>query len=190
MVTYDADEDVIYAKVWGFIPADSIDKKTQKEKVNYNKLIANGECFACGDEVIDYSYVERFIQSLPEKYGVEIVQLGYDRYNAISTVQKLEGAADPIECVEIKQHSSVLHRPTKLLKEDILSKKFKYEDNQMLEINFENARCTKDTNLNQYVNKKKSAGKVDMVVSLINALFLLQVNVLDSMESNFGCQII
>ena len=41
-----------------------------------------------------------------------------------------------------------------------------------------------------YVNKKKSAGKVDMVVSIINALYLLQVDVLDSMEQGFGCQVI
>ena len=58
----------------------------------------------------------------------------------------------------------------------------------MLEINFQNARCTEDTNLNKYVNKKKSAGKVDMVVSLINATFLLQINVLDQQEA-WGCQI-
>lgn len=190
MVAYDDIEDIIYAKVWGFIPADSVEKKSQKEKVNYKRLIERGDCFDCGDEVIDYGYVERFIQALTEEYGVEIVQLGFDRYNAISTVQKLESGDNPIECVEIKQHSSVLHRPTKLLKERILSQKFRYEDNQMLEINFENSRCTQDTNLNQYVNKKKSAGKVDMVVSLINALFLLQVNVLDNMDQGFGCQVI
>lgn len=46
--------------------------------------------------------------------------------------------------------------------------------NRMLEINFQNARCTEDTNRNKYVNKKKSEGKVDMVVSLINAMYLLQ----------------
>lgn len=190
MITYEDTEDLIYAKVWGFIPAESIDRKSQREKVNYKRLIERGDCFACGDEVIDYGYVERFIQNIAEEYGVEIVQLGFDRYNAISTVQKLEAAEEPIECVEIKQHSSVLHRPTKLLKERILSQKFRYEDNKMLEINFENSRCTQDTNLNQYVNKKKSAGKVDMVVALINALFLLQVDVLDNMEQGFGCQII
>lgn len=190
MATYDETEDIIYAKVWGFFPADKLEEKIQRERVDYKKLIERGECFACGDEVIDYGFVERFIQSLPEKYGVEIVQLGFDRYNAISTVQKLESGEDPIECVEIKQHSSVLHRPTKLLKESILSKKFRYEGNQMLEINFQNARCTKDTNLNLYVNKKKSAGKVDMVVSVINALYLLQVDVLDNMEQCFGCQVI
>lgn len=181
-------EGKIYAQVWGFFPEDNKEVKSKREKVNYQKLVDTGDCFACGDEVIDYGFVERFIQSLPEEYGVEIVQLAFDRYNAISTVQKLENADDPIDCVEIKQHSSVLHRATKLLKEYILSRKFCYFENKMLEINFQNARCTEDTNLNKYVNKKKSSGKVDMVVSLINAIYLLQVNELDSVGSDFGCQ--
>lgn len=166
----------IYAKVWGFVPSDRIDEKSMKEKVDYRALIRKGECFACGDEVIDYGFVERFIIGLPEKYGVEVMQVGYDRYNAISTVQKLE--QNEIECVEIKQHSSVLHMPTKLLKELILKKKIRYATNRMLEINFQNARCTEDTNKNLYVNKKKSSGKVDMVVSLINAMYLLQQELL------------
>lgn len=166
----------IYAKVWGFAPSDRIDEKSMKEKVDYRALIRKGECFACGDEVIDYGFVERFIIGLTEKYGVEVMQVGYDRYNAISTVQKLE--QNEIECVEIKQHSSVLHMPTKLLKELILKKKFQYAANRMLEINFQNARCTEDTNKNLYVNKKKSSGKVDMVVSLINAMYLLQQELL------------
>ena len=105
------------------------------------------------------------------------MQIGYDRYNAISTVQKLEAAG--YECVEIKQHSSVLHMPTKYLKEKILQKKFRYDGNRLLEINFQNARCTEDTNLNKYVNKKKSTGKVDMVVALINAVYLLQQELLN-----------
>ena len=181
------DEGKIYGKVWGFIPKDSKDLKSKKEKVDYNKLIKQGVCFECGDEVIDYNFVENFILSLEEKYGVEIQQIGYDRYNAISTVQKLE--AESYECVEIKQHSSVLHMPTKLLKELILNKKFRYDDNLMLEINFQNSRCTEDTNLNKYVNKKKSAGKVDMVVSLINAMYLLQQDMLYGTD-DFAVQVI
>lgn len=186
MLTYH--EGRIYAKVWGFIPKDRKEEKSIRENVDYQRLIDSGVCFECGDDVIDYGFVERFIMSLSEKYGVNIIQLGYDRYNALSTVQKLEYEYDPIECVEIKQHSSVLHRPTKLLYESILSRSFVYSENLMLETNFQNARCTEDTNLNKYVNKKKSAGKVDMVVSIINALFLLQVNVLDQQEA-WGCQI-
>ena len=190
MVTYDEKTGKIYAKVWGFIPKERIVIKSKKEGVNYKKLIAAGECFACGEEVIDYSFVERFILSLPEEYGVIVEQVGYDRYNALSTVQKLENDdKNPLECVEIIQHSKTLHRPTKLLREYILNKLFCYEQNLMLEINFQNARCTEDTNLNKYVNKKRSSGKVDMVVSLINAIYLLQDAVLLG-EDSWGAQII
>lgn len=186
MVALD-DSGCIHAKVWGFLPKDRIAAKSAKEKVDYARHIADGECFACGREVIDYGFVERFIIDLPEKYGVNIVQLGFDRYNAISTVQKLEAdERNPIECVEIKQHSSVLHAPTKLLKEYILRNDFYYAYNRLLEINFSNARCTEDTNLNKYVNKKRSAGKVDMVVALINAVFLLQQDMLSG--DDFGVQ--
>ena len=170
------EDGVFYAKAWGFVPRDRIGFKTNKENVDYAKLIKSGCCFSCGDEVIDYGAVENFIFALEIEYEVEIMQCGYDRYNAISTVQKLESQG--IECVEIKQHSSVLHMPTKLLKESILSGHFCYDENRLLEINFQNARCTEDTNLNKYVNKKKSAGKVDMVVALINALYLCQQEVL------------
>jgi phage terminase large subunit-like protein len=167
---------LIHAKVWGFIPKDRKLLKVKKEQVDYDRLIRQGVCFECGDEVIDYRFVEQFIIGLEEKYGVSIVQIGYDRYNAISTVQKLEAAS--YECVEIKQHSSILHAPTKLLKERILGKTFSYDENMLLEINFQNARCTEDTNLNKYVNKKKSAGKVDAVVALINAMYLMQQDML------------
>ena len=167
------EEGFVYTKVMGFIPTDKIAIKTQKEHVDYQRLINKGECIACGEEVIDYSVVEDYVtHALEERYGVTVEQVGYDRYNAISSVQKME--AEGLECVEIKQHSSVLHQPTKWLKEVILQQRFRYEENRLLEINFQNARCTEDTNLNKYVNKKKSTGKVDEVVALINAMYLLQ----------------
>ena len=166
------EDGIIYTKVLGFLPDGRVEYKTNKEHVNYKRCIDHGDCIACGDEVIDYRIVENIIMTLEEEYGVTIMQIGYDKWNAISSVQKFEAAG--YECVEIKQHSSVLHAPTKLLKEKILSKEFVYNSNRLLEINFQNARCTEDTNLNKYVNKKKSAGKVDMVVSLINAMYLLQ----------------
>lgn len=171
---------VLYGRVIGFMPKDRVAAKSQKEKVDYKKMIAAGNVIACGDEVIDYTRVESFILNLEKDMGVEIVQIGYDPWNAISTVQKLE--AEGYECVQIKQHSSTLHGPTKLLKEEILKGSFRYDDNRLLEINFQNARCTEDTNLNKYVNKKKSAGKVDMVVALINAIYLLQQDSLYGMD--------
>ena len=174
MVSADEDNRIL-ADVFAFIPEGRIEEKEQYEKVNYKELIKTDKCYACGDKVIDYLTVEQFILGIEKKFGVEVQAIGYDRWNALSTAQKLEQAGHNV--VEIRQHSSVLHPPTKLLREKILAGEFEYTKNKLLEINFQNARCTEDTNKNLYVNKKKSKGKVDMVVSLINAVYLLQQDV-------------
>lgn len=174
MVTVDDDNNIL-AESFAFIPDGRIEEKQASEKVDYKNLVKTDKVIACGDKVIDYAVVEDFILSLEERFGVQIQAIGYDRWNALSTAQKLERKG--YNMVEVRQHSSVLHPPTKLLKEKILAHEFKYTNNRLLEINFQNARCTYDTNKNQYVNKKKSTGKVDMVVSLINATYLLQQDV-------------
>ena len=174
MVTVDDDNNIL-AESFAFIPEDRIDEKQASEKVDYRNLLKTGKVIACGDRVIDYLVIEDFILNLESKFGVQIQAIGYDRWNALSTAQKLEKAGHNL--IEVKQHSSVLHPPTKLLKEKILSHEFKYTNNKLLEINFQNARCVYDTNKNTYVNKKKSTGKVDMVVSIINATYLLQQDV-------------
>lgn len=185
MLTYH--EGKIVAKVWAFIPRERILVKSMKEDIDYQSEIKAGNCFGCGDEVIDYGYVEEFIMDLQEKYQVNIVQLGYDRRNALSSAQKLSNAG--IECVEVIQHSRILHAPIKLLKECILNKNFNYEKNSLLEINFVNARQTEDTNLNKYLNKKKSKGKIDMVMALVDALYLLQERELLN-QNDFVVQVI
>ena len=174
----------VYANVWAFIPADRVEEKARIEKVDYQAMIRNGNCFACGENVVDYGFIESFILGLEERYGVVIMGIGFDRYNCLSTAQKLE--TNGYETTEIKQHSSVLHSPTKLLEELVLTQHFGYERNRLLEINFANARCLYDTNLNRYVNKKKSTGKIDMVASLINAMYLLEK---DRLQEDFVVQV-
>lgn len=186
MVSVDDDNNIL-ADVFAFIPEGRIEEKSQFEKVNYKEMIKNEKVIACGDKVIDYNVVESYIMGIEEKYGVQIQAIGFDRWNALSTAQKLE--REGYNMVEIRQHSSVLHAPTKLLKEKILNKEFQYEKNNLLEINFQNARCTYDTNRNTYVTKKKSKGKVDMVVSLINAIYLLQQDYFLN-QSDFTIQVL
>lgn len=179
----------IYADSFAFIPEGRIEEKNKLEKINYYDFIKAGKCFACGDLVIDYGFIEDMILAIEEKHNVIVMGVAYDRYNALSTAQRLEREGG-FKVVEVRQHSSVLHPPTKLLKEKILNREFHYTENKLLEINFQNAKVTEDTNKNIYVNKKKSNGKVDMVVSLINAIYLLQQDVIFYPEADWGVQVI
>ena len=175
-------EGKILMEAIAFIPEGRIDEKTQFEKVDYRAFINAMKCIACGNKTVDYGVIEDFVFHIEEKYGVNVKALGYDRFNALSSAQKWEsgdnGKYAGINCIQIRQHSDTLHPPTKLLYEKIVNKEVEYEENKLLEINFENARCTYDTNMNRYVTKKKSNGKIDMVVSIINAMYLLQQDII------------
>ena len=183
---------IIMADAVAFIPEGRIEEKSQFEKVDYRRFIEAMKCVACGNRTVDYGVIEDFVFHVEEKYGVHIKALGYDRFNALSSAQKWEkGIEDkhhPINCIQIRQHSDTLHPPTKLLYEKIVNNEFQYEPNNLLEINFENARCTFDTNMNRYIHKKKSNGKVDMVMALLNAMYLLQQDII--FEDGFICQVI
>lgn len=186
-----AEEDgKILADAIAFIPESRIDEKTQFEKIDYRQFISAMKCIACGNKTVDYGVIEDFVFHIEEKYGVTVKALGYDRFNALSSAQKWangdNGRYSGINCIQIRQHSDTLHPPTKLLYEKITNREFQYEENKLLEINFENSRCAFDTNMNRYVNKKKSNGKIDMVVAIINATYLLQQDII--FEDGFICQ--
>ena len=178
----------IYADAWAFVPEERIEEKNRVEKINYYDYIKQEKCYACGDMVVDYGFIEDFILEVEEKYGVTVMGVGYDRYNCLSTAQRLE--REGLKTVECKQHSSVLHPATKLVREKVFSKEFFYIENDLLEINFTNCRVVENNNKDIYLNKKKSTGKIDMVASLINAVHLLQVDVIFNPDHDWAIQVI
>jgi phage terminase large subunit-like protein len=178
MVHYDGDK--LYSKAWAFIPTDNAAQKSKLEKIDYYMMRDNGYCFICGDRIISYKQVEDWVLGLETKYGVKIKGIGYDKYNAVSSANRWYD--EGLEVIEIKQHSSTLHPATKLLKEFVLKEKFAYEKNRLYELNFSNAREVKDNNLNTYVNKKKSTGKIDMVAATINAVVLWNNEIIDGIS--------
>ncbi len=167
------DDGNILADCIAFVPEGRVDFKNKEEKIDYRIFEAAGKCVFCGDMIIDYAVIENFVFEIEDMYGCIVCGVGFDRYNAMSSAQKWD---EKYQTIEVKQHSSVLHPAIKLLQEKILSGEFRYEENKLLEINFQNARCVEDTNKNKYVSKKKSRGKIDMVMALINAVHLLNMN--------------
>lgn len=169
-----------------FIPEGRIEEKSSVEKLDYREFIRNKQCIACGDKTIDYEVIEDYVFEIEKKFGVTIIGIGYDRFNALSSAQKWD---KEYTTVQIRQHSDTLHPPTKLLYEKFMNGQVEYVKNKLFEVNFQNAKCTYDTNMNRYVTKKKSKGKVDMVMATINAVFLLQQDCFLN-EDDFDVQIL
>lgn len=157
---------------WCFVPGDLVEEKSKIEKVDYRRFITEGHCFACGDRIIDYSFIEDFILNLENKLGCNVKGLCYDKYNAISTVQKLIN--EGIECIETPQNYFVLHPATKLLKESVLTNTFEFVKNDLFVLNVSNAiEVTNPSGSLSMISKKSSKFKIDMLASLINCFTLI-----------------
>ena len=51
----------IYADSFAFVPTERIAEKNRMEKINYYDFIKEGKCFACGDSVVDYGFIEDMV---------------------------------------------------------------------------------------------------------------------------------
>ncbi len=171
MVSLDEDGNIL-AYPMAFIPEGRLEEKSRAERVDYRRFVEEMKCISCGDKTVDYSVIEDFVFQIEEKFNVTVEAIGYDRYNALSSAQKW---SVKYKTVQVRQHSDTLHPATKLLYEKIENQQFQYEENKLFEINFENAKCVYDTNMNRYITKKKSKGKVDMIMAMLNALYLINV---------------
>lgn len=111
----------ILADVVAFVPEGRIEAKNRMEKIDYREFIEAGKCIACGDNVVDYAVIEQYVFSIEKEYDVEVCGIGYDRFNAMSSVQKWD---EKYLTVENRQTSYILHPATKLLQEKSLMGSF------------------------------------------------------------------
>lgn len=184
MVAYEPSEEKFYVKSWSFIPEDNATEKSKRERIDYFRMKDKGWAFFCGDRVINQRTVEDFVLSIEDKYGVKVKGLGYDRRNAISSVNRFVEEGN-IECIEVRQHTSALGPTFKLMRDKIIDGDFHYEPNDLLENNFKNARTIYNNNMDIYVNKKKSAGKIDMVYSTADAMYLWKQDIDEGLVSTY-----
>lgn len=170
-----SDDDGLDVLPVGYVPEDRVEEKSSIEHIDYKQLISEGCCFACGERIVSYGFIEENVRLTAEKLEMNVIGFGFDRFNCISTADKLENppnGADGWPGTIVEQKSFVLHPAVKYVSELIANGKLHYVKNRMFEINIENTRCTYDNNMNRYISKKKSAGKIDMVSALMNAVFV------------------
>lgn len=158
----------VYSKVFTYIAEDMIEEKTRIEKVDYQKMIDEGHCIPCGDETTDFGMILEHLKQFVDDNNCRVISLNYDRRDASQIMYGAERLG--WTTIEIPQHSSVLSAPLKILRKLIQDGRYKFCDYPYIIENFVNAKKMTDNNLNIYVSKKHSNGKVDIVFATIDAL--------------------
>ena len=152
-----------------WVPEDAIQRRIERDRVDYSVWIRQGLITAVPGAVIRYSFIQEYLRQMRKLYNIR--QLGTDPWNAQDFMETLR-LEDDFDVVEIEQNAKNLSDATKSLEGLILGRKLKHDGNAVMRWQFGNVGIVRDANDNIRISKKEniSRDRVDGMAALVNAL--------------------
>lgn len=159
--------DPVWRVFWRFwIPEENMKERVRKDHVPYDRWVQEGWITTTPGNVIDYGFIEAQIISLRDQY--EILEIGYDPWNAIQSSIKLTDAG--LTMAEVRQGYKSMSPAMKELEKLIEGKELDHGGNPVANWMFGNLEIKQDENENVRPVKSKATERIDGIVALINAL--------------------
>lgn len=158
------DKYIILPYFW--IPEDTIELRVRRDHVPYDTWLGKGQIFATEGNVIHYAEIEKFIESIGEKYNIK--EIAFDRWGAVQMTQNLEGMGFTV--VPFGQGYKDMSPPTKELMKLVLEQKIAHGSNVPLRWMMDNVFVRTDPAGNIKMDKEKSTERIDGAVATVMAL--------------------
>jgi phage terminase large subunit-like protein len=157
-----------YVLVWFWCPQDKIDTQEQDDAAPYKRWQKEGWLVGTEGTTVDLRPVRRQVIQAMQDY--EVVEIGFDKWNALQTVNALLESDAPL--VEIKQDTGGMYPGSKRLEELVYSKQLRHGGNPVLRYCADNVALLFDSNDNFRPDKKKSKanGRIDGIVATVMAM--------------------
>lgn len=160
------DED-LYVFNHSFMPSETVEAKKKTDKVPYELWIKEKWITETSGSVVDYRYIEKYIQDMEKTYDIHVKEVCSDPWNATQFMQNLESKG--YTPVEIRQGYQTLAAPTKNFRERVYAGTVKHDGNPVLTWAVGNAVAKSDHNENIMLDKSKATSRIDPIASVINA---------------------
>lgn len=149
-----------------WIPEDNMHLRVRRDHVPYDVWENQGFIKTTEGNVIHYSFIEKFIEELGDKYNIK--EIAFDRWNATQMAQNLEDLGFTV--IPFGQGFKFMAPPTKRLMELTLQKKIAHGGNPVLAWMMDNIHVRTDPAGNIKPDKERSTEKIDGAVAMIMAL--------------------
>lgn len=151
------------ALFWAWRPLEGVVEAEQRDHVPYRDWARAGFLALCEGDMNDFTQIEETVKACAADY--KLLKLGVDPYLSRTLTQRL--AAAGAELMEIPQTLLGMSPATKELERLIRAHEMLHEHNTAARWNFGNVRCITDANENMRPTKKRSIGRIDIVVAWI-----------------------
>lgn len=156
-----------YVKTHGFLPENTLSEKRQTDKVPYDLWIDMGHLTATDGDIINYNYIQTYIQRTAQQNGWVIKEICYDPWSATQFALELE--TEGFTIVEVPQNIKRMSEPTKGFRDKVFEGLVLHEDNPLLNWCVGNAIAKIDHNENIMLDKSKSSNRIDPLVATVIA---------------------
>jgi phage terminase large subunit-like protein len=156
-----------YLLTFPFIPADRLARLKRTDRVPFEAWRDEGYLEATPGDAIDYEYIRQTILEAAGLY--QILEIGYDPWNALNLVQQLQDT-DGLTMVLIQQGTRSLNAPCKELERMLSRGLVRHGEHPVLTWCASNAATWTDANGCIKPSKKSSGGKIDALQAQIMAL--------------------
>ncbi len=172
-----------YCLFFAFIPLENMKEREKTDKTPYAQWVKHRFVTATAGDVIDYDYVKAEMERLDNLY--EIDEWGNDPWGAEKLRQDLMRLDHPIEMKEVKQNIANMSPAMKEIERLLRRGELKHGKNPVSRWCFGNMRVVSDGNEN-YKPYKKGAERMDLIVALINAMYICAKNDTGSVYDDRG----
>ena len=149
-----------------WVPEETLDLRVKRDHVPYDVWEKQGFLETTEGNVVHYAYIEKFIESLGERFYIK--EIAYDRWGATQLSQDLEGMGFTV--VPFGQGFASMSPPTKELMRLVLERKIAHGGHPVLRWNMDNIFIRRDPAGNIKADKAKSTEKIDGAIAMIMAL--------------------
>ncbi|MCD8347468.1 MAG: terminase large subunit [Lachnospiraceae bacterium] len=149
-----------------WVPEETIPRRVRRTSVPYDVWVQQGYIMATKGNVIDYGFIEAFIDELGKKYHIR--EIAFDRWGAVEMVQHLEGEGFTV--IPFGQGFKDMSPASKAFYELMLKGRIVHGGHPVLRWMAGNVVIDTDPAGNIKPTKKASPEKIDGIVAAIMAL--------------------
>lgn len=153
-------------KVRFWVPEDTAVAREEQSRVPYATWGKKGYLALTPGNVIDYEFIRTQIEQDAQLF--EVVELGYDPWNATQLVLQLQ--AQGMTVVEVRQGYQSLNSPAKELEKMLVSEGMAHDGNPVLDWMASNVAVESDPAGNIKPSKSKSTEKIDGIAAIVTGM--------------------
>jgi phage terminase large subunit-like protein len=148
-----------------FMPAETLRTKMSTDKVPYDLWERQGWISFTEGDVVDYRFVQKYIDEQVEKYSWKVKAIYYDEWNATQFANEAMDLG--YVTVKVVQGMKTLAPATKDYRELVYQKKIIHDNNPVINWAMGNAITKLDHNGNFMLDKSKSSQRIDPVAAIL-----------------------